>query len=139
MELEELPEEMQEEIIALKHGSNTIECDVTDALEQAENISDFKETVRTRMKDLIGEAHGIITDFCGGAENPDVVLSKIEGVLVDAGYKNMGYAQSMPGSNEVIQKFLKERKILIEIISNAEPNKDVLEGLLDEEETEGDE
>lgn len=77
MELEELPEERQEEIVALKHGSNTIECDVNDALEQAEDISDFKETVRIRMKDLIGEAQEIITDFCGGPAVIDETLESI--------------------------------------------------------------
>ncbi len=139
MEIEELPEEMQEEIVALKHGSYTIECDVNDALEQAENISEFKETVRTRMKDLIGEALDSIANFCADPENPDAVLSMIELILVNAGYKNMGYAQTMPGCNEIIQQFLKDRKELVEIISNDEPDKDVLEALLDGEETEGDE
>ncbi|MFZ2412443.1 MAG: hypothetical protein WAW23_12795, partial [Candidatus Methanoperedens sp.] len=67
------------------------------------------------------------------------VLSMIELILVNAGYKNMGYAQTMPGCNEIIQQFLKDRKELVEIISNDEPDKDVLEALLDGEETEGDE
>jgi hypothetical protein len=134
MELEELPEEMQEAIKALEHGSNTIECDITDALEDAKNLSEFKETVLTRMKDLIGEVQGTIADFCGGPENPDSVLSMIELILVNAGYKNMGYAQTMPGCNDVIQRFLKDRKELVEIISNDEPDKDVLEALLDGDE-----
>ena len=73
MKLEELPEEIQEEIVALKHGSNTIECDVMDAHEDATNISDFKETVMTRMKDLIGEAQGAIAEFCGDPAVNDVL------------------------------------------------------------------
>jgi hypothetical protein len=133
MKLEDLPEEMQEEIVALKHGSNTIECDVMDALEDAKNLSDFKETVRNRMKDLMGEARGAIASFCDDSENPDSVLNLIEFFLVKAGYKNMGYAQTMPGCNEFVQRFLKDRKILVEIISNDEPDKDVLETLLEDQ------
>ncbi|WAM22645.1 MAG: hypothetical protein OI715_00700 (plasmid) [Candidatus Methanoperedens sp.] len=38
MKLDDLPEEMQEKIVALKHGSNTIECDAMDALEDAKNL-----------------------------------------------------------------------------------------------------
>ncbi|WAM22644.1 MAG: hypothetical protein OI715_00695 (plasmid) [Candidatus Methanoperedens sp.] len=82
------------------------------------------------MKDLIGEALDSIASFCDDSDNPDAVLNLIEGILVDAGYKNMGYAQTMPGCNEIIQRFLKDRKILIEIISKDEPDKDVLEALL---------
>ncbi len=135
MKLEDLPEEMQEEIVALKHGSNTIEFDIMDALEDAKNLSEFKETVRTRMKDLIGEALDTITNFSDDSENPDSVLNLIELLLLHAGYKNMGYVQTiMPGSHEVIQQFLKDRKMLVEIISNDEPDKDVLETLLEDEE-----
>lgn len=135
MELEELPVEMQEAIGELKRASYTIESEITDALERAENISDFKEGVSTQMKDLIGEALDAMANFCNDPDNPDTVLNMIELLLVHAGYKNMGYTQTMPGSgNEIIQRFLKNRKELIEIISNDEPDKDVLEALLDEEE-----
>lgn len=65
MEFEELPEDTQEEIRALKHGAYTIECDVKDALEEAKNVQDFGETVKTRMMDLIGEARSAIASFCG--------------------------------------------------------------------------
>jgi hypothetical protein len=138
MKLEDLPEEMQEEIVALKHGSKTIEVDITDALDDAKNLSEFKEIVSNRMKDLIGEALDAMANFCNDPENPDTVLNMIELILIHAGYKNMGYAQTMPGinGNEVIQRFLKDRKELIEIISNDEPDKDILEGLLDNEEDE---
>ena len=141
MELEELPEEMQEEIVALKHGSNTIECDVTDALEQAENISEFKETVRTRMKDLIGEAQGIITDFCGDAEVSPVsskhsfaqVLCDVERILVNAGFKYLGRLQTMPGTVEEIHRFIRNKEELIDIINDF-PDKESIEAILADEE-----
>jgi hypothetical protein len=130
LKLEDLPEEMQEEIVALKHGAYTIECDVNDALEQAENISDFKETVRIRMKDLIGEAQGIITDFCGDVRISPVsskhsfaqVLCDVQRVLVDAGFKDMGAVQTMPGSTEDIQRFLRDLKELVEVSYTDELN-----------------
>ncbi len=64
MDIEGLPEDLQDEYLALKHGAYTIECDVTDALEQAEDLPTFKEVVMTRMQDLINEAQGIIAAFC---------------------------------------------------------------------------
>ncbi len=135
MKLEELPVEMQEAIGELGHGSKTIEVDITDALDDVKNLSEFKEIVSTRMKDLIGEALDAMDNFCNDPENAEMVLNMIELLLVHAGYKNMGYAQTMPGnSNEIIQRFLKNREELIEIISNDEPDKDVLEALLEEEE-----
>jgi hypothetical protein len=82
MKLEDLPEEMQEAIKALEHGSNTIEVDITDALEDAKNLSEFKETVRIRMKDLIGEAQGAIADFCGDpAVNDALQISELSKTL----------------------------------------------------------
>ncbi len=64
MDIEGLPEDLQDEYLALKHGAYTIECEVTDALEQAKDLPAFKEAIRTKMQDLIGEAQGIIVTFC---------------------------------------------------------------------------
>lgn len=61
MKIEELPEELREVVDSLKHGSATIECDVKDALDNADNLEDFKERVTTAMNNLISEAGYIKT------------------------------------------------------------------------------
>ncbi len=62
------------------------------------------------------------------------VLSDLERVLVDAGFKDMGRVQTMPGINEVIRRFLRDGKELVDISSTDEPDKDVLETLLESDE-----
>ncbi len=55
MKPEELPNDLRENIESLKHGSFTIECDVKDALENAENLQDFKERASGALSDLMEE------------------------------------------------------------------------------------
>lgn len=69
MKLNELPEEMQEGVNALKHGSYTIECEVKEALDESENVEDFGEAVRSKMTVEIAEACGAITHFSGKPES----------------------------------------------------------------------
>ena len=92
MEIEELPEDLREMVEALKHGSNTIECDVNDALENAENMDDFKANVSNAMTDLIGEAQVIIDTL--GKEKVHVVIRLFEGILEEvAVHRNEKKAQ----------------------------------------------
>ena len=49
MLFENLPEEQREFVSELKHGSNTIECDVQDALEDAINLNHFYAKVNDAM------------------------------------------------------------------------------------------
>lgn len=62
------------------------------------------------------------------------VLSEFERILVDAEFRDMGFVQTMPGSNEDIQRFFRDNKELVDISSTNEPDKDTLEALLDGEE-----
>ncbi len=76
MNINELPEEMQEGVNALKHGSYTIECEVKEALEEAGNIQEFEEAVRTKMTVEIAEACGAVVCFSGRPESFLVVNLK---------------------------------------------------------------
>jgi|GEM_PF-5643894 len=62
------------------------------------------------------------------------VLQDVGQVLVDAGFRDMGYAQTLPGSDEDIQRFLRDKKELVEIISTDRPDKDLIEALTDGDE-----
>lgn len=53
MKPEELPYDLGETIESLKHGSHTIECDVNLALENAENLKDFKERASGLFANLV--------------------------------------------------------------------------------------
>lgn len=64
MELEELPEAMQEAFKSLRFNSASIEYDVKDALEEAENLEDFQERVSDAMDSLIAEAQGVKAVLC---------------------------------------------------------------------------
>lgn len=79
MDLEDLPEELQEMVEGLKHGSNTIECDVIDALENAETLIEFKENALNSINDLISEAEGIKEQLQG--EKAHVVIHLFQGIL----------------------------------------------------------
>jgi hypothetical protein len=68
MELEELPEAMQEAFKSLRFNSASIEYDVKDALEEAENLEDFQERVSDAMDSLIAEAQGVKVVLCGKDE-----------------------------------------------------------------------
>lgn len=59
MEYNELPEDLQEEVHALKHGCVTIESNVECALEQAGCLEEFKNAVDGFMDDIISEAQGV--------------------------------------------------------------------------------
>lgn len=59
MNLEELPEDLREMVESLRHGSNTIECDVNDALEAASDLDDFKERVLCELNSLVGEIQDV--------------------------------------------------------------------------------
>ncbi len=82
MNIEDLPQEMREMVEALKHGSSTIECDVNDALENAEDLDDFKARVSNVMNDLKGEAQVVIDTL--GKETVHVVIHLFEGILETA-------------------------------------------------------
>lgn len=60
MKPEELPDDLRETIESLKHGSYTIECEVNDALKNAENLKDFKERASGALNNLIQEASDIM-------------------------------------------------------------------------------
>ena len=79
MKIEDLPEELREMVEALKHGSATIECDVKDALENAENLDDFKVRASNAMNDLIGEVQEIKDAL--GKETVHVVIHLFQGIL----------------------------------------------------------
>jgi hypothetical protein len=59
MKIEDLPEDLREIVEGLRHGSLTIQCDIDDALENAENLQDFKERASGAMDDLMNEAGAI--------------------------------------------------------------------------------
>lgn len=92
MEIEDLPEDLREMVEGLRHGSNTIECDVKDALENAENLDDFKENVSNAMHDLVGEIKGIMETL--GKQRVHVVIYLFEGILEEvAVHRNQKKAQ----------------------------------------------
>lgn len=103
MKIEDLPEELREMVEALKHGSNTIECDVNDALESAENLDDFKARVSNAMNDLIGEAQ-VIKDVLS-KEPVYVVIHLHRGVIFNtAVFKNADKARKYR-DNQVIEQY----------------------------------
>ncbi len=63
MKFEKLPEDIQEDVKSLKHGSNTIECDILDAIEEAENLPDFRVRTIAKMQMLINECNETIKIF----------------------------------------------------------------------------
>ncbi len=87
-----------------------------------------------KVGESIEAARDVTISLASGRTDFDAVLSELEQVLVDAGFKDMGRVQTMPGINEVIQRFLRDGKELVDISSTEEPDKDVLESLLDGDE-----
>jgi len=59
MKYEELPENIQKQIDELKHYVQTIQSDVLDALESAENLEEFRSQVDNRMDEIISEAQKV--------------------------------------------------------------------------------
>ncbi len=64
MEFKELPEAMQEAFKHLRFDSASIEYNVQDALESAENLEDFQNRVSDAMDSLIAEAQGTKAVLC---------------------------------------------------------------------------
>lgn len=79
MKLEELPEDLREMVKALKHGSNTIECDVNDALDAASDVKDFRERVDCEISNLIAEAQNVKNIVC--KDRVYVVIHLFQGIL----------------------------------------------------------
>lgn len=79
MKIEELPEDLREMVEGLKHGSNTIECDVKDALEIASDVDDFRARVCCEINSLIGEAQEVKNIV--SKEKVHVVIFLFEGIL----------------------------------------------------------
>lgn len=63
MNIEKLPEELMEAIRSLKNGSITIQADVIEALENAEDLKDFEERVKGAMNNLMEEIKDAIREF----------------------------------------------------------------------------
>ncbi len=60
MRFEELPEDLQDYIIKLKHVSWTLQSDVFDDLDSANTIEEFRNKVDESMNNIIGEAKEIL-------------------------------------------------------------------------------
>lgn len=63
MDFEKLPQDFQEEVTALKHGSLTIQEDVNQALDEATDLPDFVSSVYSRMESLTNEATEVANVF----------------------------------------------------------------------------
>lgn len=59
MKIEDLPEDDQKVVRGLKHNPGTIEYDVLDSLENARNLSEFRELVKASMQKLRDEAYEV--------------------------------------------------------------------------------
>ena len=57
MKYEDLTPKMQELLNGLRHTSLTIDCDISDALEDAEDVEEFVENVVNGMENLAQEAY----------------------------------------------------------------------------------
>ncbi len=60
MRFEELPEDLQDYIIKLKHVSWTLQSDVFDDLDSANTIEEFRDKVDESMNNIISEAKEIL-------------------------------------------------------------------------------
>lgn len=63
MDFKKLPQDFQEEVTALKHGSLTIQEDVNQALEEATDLGDFVSSVNSKMEALYHEATEVANTF----------------------------------------------------------------------------
>jgi folate-dependent tRNA-U54 methylase TrmFO/GidA len=63
MNIEELPEELRKAVRCLKNGSLTIQADVMEALEEAEDLKDFEERVYGAMRRLMEEVGDVMREF----------------------------------------------------------------------------
>lgn len=83
MDFEELSEDLQEEVRALKHGSATIESDVECALESAESMEEFRLQVSDCMDELISEAQGVRMTLGTVRENATVIRAEATSAFRD--------------------------------------------------------
>jgi len=68
MKEEELPANLQSALYQLKNSSSTIECDLEDALSNANSVEEFQERVSDAMNGLIGEAESVKKMILGDKE-----------------------------------------------------------------------
>ena len=76
MDIDDLPEDMRDAFENLKHGSATIETEITNALETTNRIEDFGDRVDDLMTSLIQEAQGARAIFC--STNEEIVLDAVK-------------------------------------------------------------
>jgi hypothetical protein len=98
MKKEELPENLQTVIRNLIHGSGTIDYDITESLDNATSVEDFRERVSDAMNSLIGEAECVKKTIAGDKEKK----SPMPGVLTvdDArqiAFETLRYVTILPG------------------------------------------
>lgn len=92
-------------------------------------LSQARSTAR-----LVGAENDPTVSFVQSRPTVGNVLSDISRVLVDAGFKDMGHVQRLPGSDLDIQRFLRDKKELVEIVSTDQPDKELIEALTDGDE-----
>jgi len=63
MRFDDLDEGMQEVLSSLRHGSNTIECDVKDAMEEATTQEEFVHNAIKSLEALKNECDGVISEL----------------------------------------------------------------------------
>ncbi len=78
----------------------------------------------------IGAGTNMTISPVSGKPTLDTVLDELGCFLIAAGFKDMGRVQTMPGSDEVVQRFLKGREELVDIVRTLDPDEEVLEALL---------
>jgi hypothetical protein len=77
MKEEELPEYLQNVLRQLKHGSGTIDYDITDSLDNANSVEDFQERLSEAMNSLIGEAECVKKMIVGNKKQGFAVSGEI--------------------------------------------------------------
>ena len=61
----DLPNDLKEKVIEIKCNSCTINCELEDALDKADNYEEFKEIFKNKMYDLISEIRDAIRTIFG--------------------------------------------------------------------------
>ncbi len=72
MKEEELPKHLQDVLKNLKHGSITIDCDITDSLNNADSVKDFQKRVSNAMDNIIGEAEYLKKNIVSDKEQKSI-------------------------------------------------------------------
>ena len=101
MKFEELDELKQEYFENLKHGSNTIECDVQDALKDAKNLQEFKQKVEHKMDGLEDEIQ-TVRELLGTGRTYGRVSWCPEDALAEA--ESQGYKLTKEQATEVMER-----------------------------------